>query len=175
MFALAQQYSVLGVSPTATLKEVKSAYIRLARQFHPDKLRQPATEVISFVAIRNAYETINAEHRRRQAELQQRKLANSRGTLNLIMNLLENNDSSSDSEELDDYFEARMRVVDEQCQRIQSILGGRNGSLNKLPTKLAEGRQDSMSITTNASETSPHDQHPNSFMIDEDDTGVVAS
>jgi len=68
MFGLTQHYTVLGVGPSATIKEVKSAYIRLARQFHPDKIRQPTTPANSFVAIRNAYEAINADLIRRQTE-----------------------------------------------------------------------------------------------------------
>ena len=32
-------YKILGVSPTATDDEVKSAYRALARKYHPDKYR----------------------------------------------------------------------------------------------------------------------------------------
>lgn len=67
-------YSVLGVSPAAALDVVKTAYRRLAAQFHPDKNPSPdAAE--RFRLIQNAYEVL-ADPSRRKAydDLRQRSL-----------------------------------------------------------------------------------------------------
>lgn len=51
-------YSVLMVQRTATADEIKTAYRRLARQWHPDICREPnAAE--QFMAIQNAYELLS--------------------------------------------------------------------------------------------------------------------
>jgi DnaJ-class molecular chaperone len=34
-------YAILGISPTATTSQVKEAYHRLARQYHPDLNKDP--------------------------------------------------------------------------------------------------------------------------------------
>ncbi|KAF5957140.1 hypothetical protein HYC85_004365 [Camellia sinensis] len=53
--AAADYYSTLGVSRSASGKEIKAAYRRLARQYHPDVNKQPgATE--KFKEISAAYE-----------------------------------------------------------------------------------------------------------------------
>src|SRR6058998_1293471 len=55
-------YQTLGVSRTATEKEIKSAYRRLARQYHPDVNKDPkATE--RFKLINEAYEVRPARDR----------------------------------------------------------------------------------------------------------------
>lgn len=51
-------YGVLGVSPSASNIEVKSAYRRLVMQYHPDHNTIDTTE--QFLSIQNAYETIMA-------------------------------------------------------------------------------------------------------------------
>jgi len=51
-------YQVLAVSRTANPDELKKAYRRMARQWHPDVCREPnATQV--FQAIQHAYEVLN--------------------------------------------------------------------------------------------------------------------
>ncbi|KAG0470356.1 hypothetical protein HPP92_017056 [Vanilla planifolia] len=61
--ALGDYYSTLGVSRSASTKEIKSAYRRLARQYHPDVNKQPgATE--KFKEISNAYEVLSDEKKR---------------------------------------------------------------------------------------------------------------
>ena len=57
-----QCYKALGLQEGASIKEVKSAYRKLALQFHPDKnmLDQESTK---FKIIVEAYQTLRAEHK----------------------------------------------------------------------------------------------------------------
>src|SRR6202011_6418846 len=56
-------YKTLGVSRTASEKEIKSAYRRLARQFHPDVNKDPkATD--RFKLINEAYEVLSDTKKR---------------------------------------------------------------------------------------------------------------
>jgi molecular chaperone DnaJ len=59
-------YSILGVSETATAKEIKSAYRKLSRQNHPDaNPGDPAAEE-RFKEISAAYDVIGDEERRKE-------------------------------------------------------------------------------------------------------------
>ncbi len=58
-------YQVLGVKPNATAAEIKSAYRKLARQFHPDVNQDPAAEE-RFKEINEAHETLK-DQKKRQA------------------------------------------------------------------------------------------------------------
>lgn len=52
-------YDVLGLLPTATLEELRSAYRQLARRYHPDVSQAPK-EVAEkqFIAVQEAYEVL---------------------------------------------------------------------------------------------------------------------
>lgn len=50
-------YQVLGIKHTATVKEIKSAYRKLAMQFHPDVLELDNS--IAFQEIGEAYEVLS--------------------------------------------------------------------------------------------------------------------
>ncbi|KAL7552292.1 hypothetical protein ACHAWF_015524 [Thalassiosira exigua] len=68
-------YAVLGVPLTATTREIKSSYRRLALRHHPDRLnpgedREAATR--AFAAIGNAYEILGDEGRRREYDEERR-------------------------------------------------------------------------------------------------------
>ncbi|XP_078095065.1 dnaJ homolog subfamily C member 16 isoform X2 [Mustelus asterias] len=56
-------YRSLGVSRTATQAEIKKAYKQLAREWHPDKNKDPKAED-QFIQISKAYEILSNEERR---------------------------------------------------------------------------------------------------------------
>ncbi|KAI3936003.1 hypothetical protein MKW92_047915 [Papaver armeniacum] len=61
--AAADYYSTLGVPKSATSKDIKAAYRRLARQYHPDVNKEPgATD--KFKEISAAYEVLSDEQKR---------------------------------------------------------------------------------------------------------------
>ncbi|KAL0323359.1 UNVERIFIED_CONTAM: Chaperone protein dnaJ A7A, chloroplastic [Sesamum angustifolium] len=56
-------YSVLGVSKSASKSEIKSAYRKLARSYHPDVNKEPEAEQ-KFKEISNAYEVLSDDEKR---------------------------------------------------------------------------------------------------------------
>ncbi|KAH9620416.1 hypothetical protein KSS87_008552 [Heliosperma pusillum] len=56
-------YSVLGVSETAAKSDIKSAYRKLARTYHPDVNKEPGAEQ-KFKEISNAYEILSDDKKR---------------------------------------------------------------------------------------------------------------
>ncbi|XP_071691941.1 uncharacterized protein [Rutidosis leptorrhynchoides] len=63
VYAAADYYSTLGIPKSATSKDIKAAYRKLARQYHPDVNKQPgATE--KFKEISNAYEVLSDDKKR---------------------------------------------------------------------------------------------------------------
>uniref|UniRef100_A0A6N2NA67 J domain-containing protein n=1 Tax=Salix viminalis TaxID=40686 RepID=A0A6N2NA67_SALVM len=56
-------YSVLGVSKNSTKSEIKSAYRKLARSYHPDVNKEPDAEQ-KFKEISNAYEVLSDDEKR---------------------------------------------------------------------------------------------------------------
>jgi len=52
-------YKILGLPPSASLKEIKSAYRSLAHQFHPDKNGNDPYAAAQFEIIKEAYEILS--------------------------------------------------------------------------------------------------------------------
>lgn len=67
-------YAVLGVSPAAAADAIKTAYRRLAAQFHPDK--NPSADAAErFRLVQGAYEVLtDAVRRKAYDDLRQRSL-----------------------------------------------------------------------------------------------------
>ena len=59
-------YRVLGVSETATAKEIKSAYRKLSRQYHPDANEGDAAAEERFKEVSAAYDVVGNEERRKE-------------------------------------------------------------------------------------------------------------
>ncbi len=57
-------YSLLGVSRTATVEEIKKAYRRLAMQYHPDKNQGNKAAEEKFKQITEAYEVLSDDQKR---------------------------------------------------------------------------------------------------------------
>jgi curved DNA-binding protein len=65
-------YSVLGVNPTADIKEIKKKYKELAKKYHPDKNPGDKKAEEKFKEINEAYEAIgDPEKRQKYDELRQ--------------------------------------------------------------------------------------------------------
>ena len=56
-------YNVLGLSKTATAADIKKAYRRLAKQFHPDQSKEPKAKD-RFAEVGSAYEILGDEKKR---------------------------------------------------------------------------------------------------------------
>jgi curved DNA-binding protein len=58
-------YRILGTDPTANQQTIRSAYRRLARQYHPDVARSKSADK-QFLLVREAYEVLCDPEKRRQ-------------------------------------------------------------------------------------------------------------
>ena len=58
-------YIVLGIAKTASLDEIKKAYRKLAKKFHPDQSKDPKAKD-KFAEVSSAYEIIGDETKRGQ-------------------------------------------------------------------------------------------------------------
>ncbi|MBO4548162.1 MAG: J domain-containing protein [Abditibacteriota bacterium] len=59
-------YSVLGVDKSASLKDIKTAYRKLARKYHPDVNPDDKTAEEKFKEISEAYEVLSDEEKRKK-------------------------------------------------------------------------------------------------------------
>jgi DnaJ domain len=71
-------YKILELPPSASLKEIKTAYRRLAHQFHPDKNSNDMYASAQFEIIKEAYEVLTNPSKK-EYYLQQRWYAQSMG------------------------------------------------------------------------------------------------
>jgi len=63
-------YSILGVTPTATESEIKSAYRKLSLKYHPDRNKSSDAQKM-FQELSDAYETLSDPNKKRQYDMQQ--------------------------------------------------------------------------------------------------------
>jgi len=62
---ITDHYAVLGVSPTATSSEIKRAYLRLAKEHHPDVASSGRSDDQTFALISHAYDVLKNPASRR--------------------------------------------------------------------------------------------------------------
>ena len=74
MMAERDPYSVLGVSKGSTDAEIKRAFRKKARQFHPDRNPDNDAAEAKFKEVQSAYEKISTAEARRQYDKQQQML-----------------------------------------------------------------------------------------------------
>ena len=65
-------FAILGISPSATVNEIRSAYRRLAKEFHPDHYEGGSRR---FRDIQEAYSVLGNSGRRREYEQSIRKVS----------------------------------------------------------------------------------------------------
>ena len=58
-------YSILGIPRTATLEEIRNAYFRAARQYHPDLNTMPG-DTEYFISAQEAFDTLSNQEKRKQ-------------------------------------------------------------------------------------------------------------
>jgi DnaJ-class molecular chaperone len=68
-------YKILGVSNTATVAEIRRAYLRIAKETHPDTHPDDPKAAATFVAATTAYETLTDPQKRRQYDWESRPIA----------------------------------------------------------------------------------------------------
>lgn len=68
---LKDHYGTLGLSPSASVQDIKKAYRRLAQELHPDKANDDPYAKEKFQAVKEAYETLS-DPRRKSLYLQKR-------------------------------------------------------------------------------------------------------
>lgn len=59
-------YRILEVSEQATEKEIKAAYRKLAKRYHPDAVKDDAEKIQHMYEIQEAYECLGDEGRRKE-------------------------------------------------------------------------------------------------------------
>lgn len=63
-------YTVLGVSPSSTEKEIKDAYFSLSKKFHPDMNPKDDDAAQKFLEVGEAYEVLSSPDAKRSYDLE---------------------------------------------------------------------------------------------------------
>lgn len=68
-------YDVLGIKSTSTQKEIRSAYLKLCKKYHPDRLDKSSSlfEKNRFLKVNEAYNCLNKSHLRSEYDLKLRQ------------------------------------------------------------------------------------------------------
>lgn len=78
MATATDHYKVLGVSPAQKTSEIKLAYYKLAKQYHPDTTSLPSAQAIKkFAAIGKAWEVLSNELTRQKYDMERTSFSQS--------------------------------------------------------------------------------------------------
>jgi DnaJ-class molecular chaperone len=72
VLGMADFYQILGISQQASESEIRSAFRRLARQYHPDRNPGDSTAEAKFVEVNEAHATLADPQKRRKYDVLQR-------------------------------------------------------------------------------------------------------
>ncbi|KAF8356723.1 dnj-18 [Pristionchus pacificus] len=79
--AYINHYEILGVKPTATLKEIKTAYYSLSKKHHPDTNPDRKDEAAKmFTQVAESYEILSSEDKRKAYDLTRRPMGTRRAS-----------------------------------------------------------------------------------------------
>jgi curved DNA-binding protein CbpA len=121
-------YSILGVSPTVSQKEIKSAFRRLAKQCHPDKVDESRKKEAEnkFKQIAEAYYVLNDPERRCEYDLSRKRIKPSEGkesssaySYTLTFNI----------DEIIGYAKEKLKEIDRETFIVRFIFGSGLGLL----------------------------------------------
>ena len=93
-FALEDHYKTLGVSKSASDKEIKEAFYKLAKKYHPDSNKDNQESLKKFQEISNAYECLTSKEKKENPERQDPE--NQHGTRTSQRNVRVRTDFSGD-------------------------------------------------------------------------------
>ena len=81
-------YKVLGIDETSSTEEVRKAYLKLAKRYHPDRNNDDEISLVKFTLINEAYSILgNLENRLNyRIELQKREHIHEQAKIKMKMN-----------------------------------------------------------------------------------------
>jgi curved DNA-binding protein CbpA len=121
-------YSILGVSSAASQKEIKSAFRRLAKQCHPDKVDESCKKAaeIKFKQIAEAYYVLNNPARRCEYDLSRKRIKPGKGQKSTSTY---SETLTFDIDEIIEYAKERLREIDRGTFIVRFIFGSGLGLL----------------------------------------------
>ncbi len=115
-------YNILCISPTTTQKEIKSAFRRLAKQCHPDKVDESRKKEAEnkFKQIAEAYYVLNDPARRCEYDLSRKRMKPSEGKES---SSTYSNTLTFNIDEIIGYAKERLREIDRETFIVRFIFG----------------------------------------------------
>ncbi|CAG9538998.1 unnamed protein product [Cercopithifilaria johnstoni] len=104
-------YNILGVKRDASIAEIKSAFYKLSKEYHPDALRKSKDPMI-YLEIKNAYEVLKDKKKRQDYDLELANTFNPHRTYRKYNEATGQSYKKCNSSDLSFYFYARTPQYD---------------------------------------------------------------